>query len=342
MRITLKTIAEETGYSITTVSRALAGYDDVAEGTRQRILETAERLGYRPNEVARQLQAQRANTVGVIIPTFGPRLFDAFFTEFLIGIGSQAAEHNFDMLVSVHPPGPGELSAYRRMEGGRVDGLVIVRTRQDDPRIQYLRALKRPLPFVVFGRTDGSNDFPHIDVDGEHGMRLIVQHLVDLGHQRIGYVAPPVDLNFTRHRREGYRKTLAANGLPYDDSLLIHGDLTQQSGAQGAKTLLDLDAPPTAILGGNDAMAFGVMRAVHERGLRVGVDVAVGGFDDVPDAEYANPPLTTVRQPIHEIGGRLCDMLIRIVKGEQLDEPQVLLKPELIVRESSGEGVRQA
>jgi LacI family transcriptional regulator len=333
MHVTLKTIAQQTGYSITTISRALTGHDDVAKDTRQLILETAERLGYRPNELARQLRFQRANTIGLIIPTFGPRFSDPFFSEFLAGVGDQAAEHKFDLLVSTQAPGPGELSAYHRMEGGRVDGLTIVRTRYRDPRISYLRETK--IPFVAFGRSNEEN-FPYVDVDGELGMRLLVQHFIDLGHRRIGYIAPPLALNFSRHRLAGYRAALEANGLPHDQALIVPGDLTQRSGAEGTDALLQLDPPPTAILAGNDTMAFGVMSVIRRRGLEVGTDVAVGGFDDVPDAEYSNPPLTTVRQPIYEIGRCVCEMLLQIIRGEAPAEDHVLFKPELAVRESSG------
>jgi LacI family transcriptional regulator len=338
MRVTLKTIAKETGYSITTVSRALAGYDDVAAETCRYILETAERLGYRPHEVARQLQAQRSNTVGIIIPTFGTRFADPFFSELLAGIAMRAAEHRFDLLVSIQPPDSGELDAYKRMENGRVDGLIVVRTRQDDPRIQHLRSIRPPLPFASFGRSGDDDDFPYVDVDGEHGVYMLTQHLIDLGHRRIGYVAPPMALNFTRHRLRGYRRALDANQLPYDEALVTHGELTQQDGARGANILLGLDQPPTAIIGGNDTMAAGVMRAVHERGLRVGEDIAVGGFDDLPEAEYANPPLTTVHQSVYEIGSQVCDMLIRILKKETLTQSQILIRPSLVIRESSGSG----
>lgn len=333
MAVTLKTIAQETGYSITTISRALAGYDDVAEDTRKLIMETAERLGYRPNEAARQLRFQRANTIGLVIPTFGPRFADAFFSEFLAGIGNQASEHLYDLLVSTQAPGPDELNAYRRMEGGRVDGLLVLRTRQQDSRIDYL--LAHDIPFVAFGRSNGKQ-FPYVDVDGKAGMQMLVQHFVDLGHTRIGYVAPPLELNFAQHRIAGYRAGLETNGLPYDSSLIVPGDMTQQGGAAGARSLLALPQPPTAILAGNDTMAFGVMRTIHEHGMKVGRDVAVAGFDDVPDAEYSHPSLTTVHQPIYEIGCRVCDMLIRILQGQTLAEDQVIISPELVIRESSG------
>jgi LacI family transcriptional regulator len=333
MQVTLKTIAQKTGFSITTVSRALGGYDDVAESTRQLILETAQALGYRPNAAAQRLKGLRANTIGLIIPTFGPRFSDPFFSEFLAGIGNQSAERQFDLLVGTQAPGPGEIDSYRRMESGRVDGLIVVRTRQNDVRIRHLQAIG--MPFVAFGRCNEAQDFPYVDVDGEVGMQKMVQHLVDLGHRRIGYVAPPPDLTFSQHRIAGYAAALKANDISYDAELVIHGDLTQQSGAAGAVYLLGISPPPTAILAGNDTMALGVMSTVRKRGLVIGRDIAVGGFDDVPDAEYAHPPLTTLRQPIYDIGRQTCDMLINIIQDIPLSETQVVLDPELIIRKST-------
>ncbi len=334
MRVTLKTIAQKTGYSVTTVSRALAGYDDVAEDTRRLILATAKQLEYRPNDAARRLRFQRADTIGLIIPTFGPRFSDPFFIELLTGIGDQAAAHHFGLLVSIQAPGPGEIEAYRRMEGGRVDGLIVVRTRQHDPRIRYLCQTKTP--FVAFGRSNGRADFPYVDVGGEQGMREMVQHLIDQGHRRIGYVAPPLDLNFSRHRIAGYRAALEANGLPYTASFIIPGDMTRHGGTKSARRLLDITPPLTAILAGNDLMAFGVIQAARARGLTVGSDLAVGGFDDIPGAEYSHPPLTTIRQPVYQIGLQVCDMLIKVVRGEPLQQQHILLKPELIIRASTG------
>ncbi|MBN1285409.1 MAG: LacI family DNA-binding transcriptional regulator [Anaerolineae bacterium] len=334
MPVTLKTIAQKTGFSITTVSRALGGYDDVAESTRQLILETAQALGYQPNAAAQRLKRLRANTIGLIIPTFGPRFSDPFFSELLAGIGNQSAERQFDLLVGTQAPGPNEIDAYRRMESGRVDGLIVVRTRQNDVRIYHLQ--ETGMPFVAFGRCDEAQDFPYVDVDGEVGMQKMVQHLVDLGHRRIGYIAPPPELNFSQHRIAGYATALKMNGIPYDAALVIYGDLTQQSGAAGAVYLLGIDPPLTAILAGNDTMALGAMSTVRERGFVVGKDIAVGGFDDVPDAEYAHPPLTTLRQPIYDIGRQTCDMLINIIQGIPLSEIQVLLEPELIIRKSTG------
>jgi LacI family transcriptional regulator len=334
--VTLKDIAQRVGVSVTTVSRALGGYEDVAEETREKVLRAAEELGYYPSATARQLQKRRTDTIGFVIPTFGPRFSDPYFSELLAGIGNEAARHHFDLLVSTRSPdSPGEEEAYRRLvDGRRVDGVLAVRTRVEDPRLWYL--IQRGFPFVAFGRSHADDDFPYLDVDGQKGMHDAIQHLIDLGHESIAYVSAPLDLTFATHRLAGYRQALEESGLVYDEELVAVGNLTEEDGYQAAHRLLSLPDPLTAISVANDLMALGAMRAVHECGLRVGQDVAITGFDDIPLAAHAHPPLTTVRQPIYDIGRRICRMLIQVIRGESLAEPHILLEPTLVIRESSG------
>ena len=335
MSVTLKDVARKVGYSITTVSRALTGYDDVAESTRQLILETATEMGYHPNIAARRLRKQRTDTLGFIIPTHGPRFSDPYFSELLAGIGNKAAEQEFDLLVSTRAPGDEELKVYERMvRERRVDGLLVVRTRHHDQRIAYL--LEQDFPFVAFGRSDLEVDFPYLDVNGKAGLRQLTQHLIDLGHRRVAYVSAPLNLMFASHRLEGYKEALAANGVPFDKALVTVGELTERSGYKVGRDFLTRDERPTAIIACNDLMALGVASAAQRLGLTVGRDVAVAGFDDVSLAEHAHPSLTTVRQPIYEIGQRICEMLIHLLQGETLEERHVILEPELVVRESCG------
>jgi DNA-binding LacI/PurR family transcriptional regulator len=334
MPVTLRDIARETGYSVTTVSRALNDYDDVSAATKQLIRDAAQRLGYHPNVTAQHLQRRRTDTLGFIIPTAGPRFSDPFFIEFLTGIGNEASTHGYDLLVSTRSPGPEEIDAYRRFVGGkRVDGLIIVRTRRQDPRIAYL--LERHFPFVAFGRTDGDGEFPFVDEDGRAGIAQATQHLIDHGHRRIAFIAAAEHLMFARERLAGYVETMRENGVQVDEGLIVEGDLSQRSGRQVAEYLLNLPKPPTAIMANNDLMALGAMAAIQAHGLVVGRDIAVTGFDDIPLAEHSHPPLTTVRQPIYQIGKMVSRMLIRTIRGEPLEDRHVILKPTLIIRASS-------
>lgn len=332
-RVTLKTIAEKTGYSITTVSRALAGYNDVSPSTREKIRSIAEELGYYPNITARQLQKQRMDTVGIILPTHGPRFADPYFSEILAGIGDELARHGQDLLVSTRPPGPDEIAAYQRMvQGNRVDGLIVVRTRQQDERIQYLA--QTSMPFVVFGRTDLDAGFPYIDEDGRGGIYRLMQHLIELGHAQIGYISAPLDLMFAHFRMQGYRQALEDFGLPYVEQLVSYGDLTRRGGGRAAAQLLGGRPKPTAIIAANDLMALGAVRVAQDTGLEIGSDLSIAGFDDIPPAEIFS--LTTLRQPIYEIGQKLSWMLWNLIQSKTLDLPTMLLEPELVVRASTG------
>jgi LacI family transcriptional regulator len=333
---TLKDIAEKSGFSLTTVSRALGGFDDVAESTRAYIQEVADELGYVPNLTARRLKQQRTGTLGFISPTVDPRLTDPFFTELIAGFGNQAARAEYDLLVSTHAPGSkSETQAYlRAARGGWVDGLLVVRTREQDPRIALL--LEHDFPFVAFGRTAGADAFSYVDEDSQAGIDRLVRHFIELGHDHIAFIAPPLGLMFGRHRREAFFRTMLAAGLTVEPRWVVSGDLTRRSGRRAAERLLAQHPRPTAIIGGNDLMAIGAMQAIKAAGLRVGRDVAVGGFDDIPLAAHTAPPLTTLRQPIYEIAYRMAEMLIDHLTNPPDELRQEILEPELVIRASSG------
>jgi LacI family transcriptional regulator len=312
----------------------LNDYEDVSPETKAKVKRVAEELGYTPNIIAQRLQKQRTDTLGFIMPTYGPRFSDPFFSEFLAGIGNQAAQHGFDLLVSTRPPGEEEMKAYHKhIRSPRVDGFIVVRTRKQDSRIDFLR--KKEIPFVAFGRTDDQCDYVFVDEDGEHGMRLIAHHLADLGHERIAFIAAPDHFMFAHHRKKGFREGLAERGLSLDESLIATGNMTQRGGYKQAERLLDLPTLPTAIAACNDLMALGAISAAQKAGLDVGKDIAITGFDNIPLAQYCHPPLTTVHQPIYQIGVMVTEMLIKRIRKESLEEKHVILKPELIARESS-------
>ncbi|MDF1520178.1 MAG: LacI family DNA-binding transcriptional regulator [Brevefilum sp.] len=335
MSVSIKDIAKRVNRSITTVSRALNDYDDVSPETKQLILKTAKEMGYSPNTFAQRLQKQQSDTIGLILPTFSPRFSDPYFSELLAGIGNKAADLGFDLLVSTRSPGFEENKAYEKMvEGGRVDGFIVVRTRNQDTRIEYL--LSKNFPFVAFGRTDDCNRFSYVDEDGYYGMQLVAEHLVGLNHDVIGCITPKPDLAFTEKRIAGLRDGLEKYNIKLDPAYIKAGDLTQRSGYELGAELLDLSETPTAIVACNDLMAFGVMSAVQERGLVVGKDVSVTGFDDIPMSEYSHPPLTTVHQPVYQIGSMVCEMLVKIIRDELSEHQQILLKPSLIERQSTG------
>jgi len=332
---TIKDIAEKVGRSITTVSRALADYDDVSPRTRELVRRVANEMGYIPNFTAQHLQKQQSDILGLILPTYSPRFSDPFFSEFIAGIGNKASFFDYDILVLTRAPGESELQAYKKkVQSRQVDGFIIVRTRQQDPRIDYLR--EAGFPFVSFGRTQEPVNFPFVDEDSEFGMRLVINHLYELGHTQIGCIYPPKELNFTTHRLAGVRTRMKELGLKVREEWMIQGDLTQESGYDVTNKLLDMPQKPTAIVCCNDLMAFGAMSAIQNSGLIVGKDISVTGFDNIPMAQHSHPSLTTLTQPIYQIGSLVCEMLIKIIRKEPVEESQRILKPELIVRKSTG------
>jgi LacI family transcriptional regulator len=341
MAVTLKDIARRVGKSVTTVSRALHDFDDVSPETKEIVRQAAAEMGYTPSSFAQRLQKQKSETIGLILPTYGPRFSDPFFSEFLAGVGNKAAEEGLDVLVSTRPPGQDEMQAYHSIvQGRRVDGFIVVRTRRQDPRIEYL--CERKFPFAAFGRVEGTCDFPFVDENSAYGMQLVVNHLVSLGHRRIAFIAAPDDLMFAHHRMKGFREGLQRQGVPLDESLILIGDLTQRSGYSQGKALFSLPNPPTAVVACNDLMAIGAMSAAYKKGLVVGKDVAITGFDDIPLSEHSHPPLTTVHQPIYKIGQMVCERLIQHIQGICVAQEHTILTPSLVVRQSCGSNLQNA
>jgi LacI family transcriptional regulator len=336
MAVTIRDVARRLKLSITTVSRALDGYPDVAAATRHRVDLVAKEMGYVPNHVARQLRRRRTDILGFVLPATAGHFSDAFFSEFIAGLGEGATAHGFELLVSTaQPDTDAERQLYTRWVQSRlVDGVVLNRMRLHDWRVAYLS--HEGIPFVAHGRTRLNVDFPFIDMDSRTGIALLVEHLVGRGYRRIGYIGAPPGTTLQADRSAGYRDGLRAAGLPFDTCLRVRGDLTHRGGYEGARRLLELPELPTAIIGANDLTAIGAMRAIHERGLAVGRDIAVAGYDGTEDAAHAQPPLTTLKQPIFDTAKRLADLLIARLTGQRLEQWHFIMKPELIIRASTG------
>ena len=335
MPFTIRDLAKILNLSITTVSRALDGYSDVSEKTRERVMRAAQEMGYSPSSAARQLRRRRSDAIGYILPTSSPRFSDPFYATFLAGLCDEAAAHQIDLIVSSSPPDSNlEKAMYKRwFQSLRVDGMVLNRIRLQDWRINYLSENK--VPFVTLGRLPSNQGYPFILVNERGGFERLVTHLVQKGHKRLAYIGASPNLMIQVERFAGYKMGLELSGLSYDGKLVLRGNLTEEGGYSAAQKLLALPDPPTAILGCNDSTAIGILKAAQELGLQVGKDLAVTGYDGIQETAYTNPPLTTLRQPTYEIARRLAGMLISLTNGNDLIEPQVVIEPDLILRESS-------
>jgi LacI family transcriptional regulator len=332
---TIRDVAKRLNLSITTVSRALDGYSDVSEKTRQLVIKTAQEMGYAPNRAARQLRRRRSDTIGYILPTQAPQFSDPFFSEFVAGLGDEATSHDYDLLVSTAPAdSEQEYHIYRRwVQERKVDGVVLNRMRKYDWRVQFLSSVE--LPFVSLEHSLDDAEQIYMEVDGLSGFKMLMSHLTSKGHRRIAYIGGPADLKIQADRFAGYLQGLNAAGIPLDPQLVVEGDTFREGGYLAAQRLFKLDSQPDAIACINDLTAIGVLHAAHEQKLVVGKDLAVAGFDGIPDSRHSSPPLTTVNQPVYNIARNLIKMLIALIFNQKLIEKHVSITPELIIREST-------
>jgi LacI family transcriptional regulator len=332
--VTLKDIAERVGKSVPTVSRALANFPDISLETRQEIQRVAHEMGYVPNISARNLQKQRTDTISLILPVANYlKISDPFFSEFLSGVVETTTNAGFSLIL-ISSDQDNEKDTYLRLiHNSQVDGFIVMRTRRADERIDLLRS--QNIPFVAFGRTAGDNNFPFVDSDDEFGIRLMVDHLVKLGHTRLGFIAEPTFFTKSYNRMQGYLKGLEAHGLDFDPELLVEANFRQPSGKLSTQKLLSVADAPTAIIASNDLLALGAFSAVQELGLEVGRDISIAGYDDILLAEYTNPPMTTVYQPAHQLGKMLAEMLIKIIHKEAGDGTQHIYTPSIVIRQST-------
>jgi LacI family transcriptional regulator len=331
--VSLLTIARNLGLSVTTVSRGLGGFTDVAATTRKRIEAEAARIGYRPNQNARRLRSGRSEAVGVVLPA-GPGQFDdPFFLRLLSAIGPALQGAGLDLLVATARPGPEEMRAYRHLvEGRRVDGILLARTRRQDERIAYL--LDQAMPFVAHGRSEQARPVAHIDIDGAAACRAATARLIGLGHRRIGLINALETYMFAVHRQAGWHAALRDSGL--EPGPVAHAEPTEENGFRLMLAMLRDAAPPTAVLCATDRLAVGALHAAADAGLRVGRDVSIIGYDNLPMATYTDPPLTTIEQPIERAGARMVEMLLALMAGAEPKNFAELWPARLIPRESDG------
>jgi LacI family transcriptional regulator len=334
--LTLEEIAKLAGVSRSTVSRVINDQPNVRTPVRERVWHVIRETGYQPHAAARSLVTRRTRIVGVIIPEAVTKLFtDPFFPYLLCGITQTCNSQGYHLMLSLFngPAGPEEM--YRRVVGGgHLDGVVVASTRVDDPLIG--RLLDDNLPFVMVGRYPDER-VRYVDIDNVAAARMAVDHLARLGHRRIGTVTGPLKTPSAADRLEGYRQAMETHRLPVDEALIVEGDFTEASGMAAARRLLSL--PVTAIFAASDIMALGALKVIRESDLQVPQDVALVGFDDVPIATALQPALTTVRQPIEQMGSMAADLLLSLLQsppeGRQLAQ-KLILPTKLIVRESCG------
>jgi LacI family repressor for deo operon, udp, cdd, tsx, nupC, and nupG len=324
---TITDVARRLGVSISTVSRALTRPELLRRETRERVIAAVQAMGYRPNLFARGLKRGRSRAILLAVPNLSP-----FFVQIFAGAEEAARERDFEVLLGHGRYGTRREDAFfEQVESGRADGILLC-----TPLLpKAYRSGGRPLPpLIAVLEPPLGRSVPVIRTDDREGAAAATRHLAGLGHRRIGHIAGAKQAPSTARRLDGYRSTLRALRLPAPRDLVQWGDFGMQSGALAMEALLRAPQPPTAVLCANDEMAFGAVRALRSRGLRVPEDLSIVGFDDQDMAAYYNPTLTTVHIPRHEIGYRAATELVELLEGRDIAR-EILLPTRLVVRESA-------
>ena len=336
-KITLKEVAERAGVSYQTVSKVLNRQGQVSRETEQRIMDAVRALGYRPNQIARNMRAKRSFMIGYSWVPTTPNQANHILDQFLSSMVLEAEAAGYHLLPFPYREGDAHVDDYRELiNTGRVDGFVLSSVNYDDPRIAFL--LEQKFPFVAFGRSNPKLDFPYVDIDGADGLCQAVEYLISQSHRKIAVIGWPNDSRVGNERLRGYFDTMRDNGLDVRPEWVERGKGTFEFGREAASRLLVLPdtVRPTAIVAINDTQAIGALHAAREHSFEVGKDISIIGFDDAPMSQYLLPPMTTIRQPIREAGRKCVEILVALMRGESPQVQHALLRPQLIIRASAG------
>lgn len=330
-RPTLESVAMRAGVSRATASRVVNGSSTVAPHIRDAVLRAIADLGYVPNQAARSLVTQRTNSMALVLSESASRVFsdDPFFPTIVQGVSQELDEAGMQLVLMMVNSGPSHDRVEQYALGGHVDGVMFSSMHGADPLPGTLARMG--IPVVVNGRPMGRSPAPYVDVASEGGARMAVRHLLESGRRRIATIAGPQDMVAGIDRLNGYRAELKDSDRR---SIVAVGDFTRDSGTAAMRQLLHDDPTLDAVFVASDLMADGALWTLRQAGRRVPDDVAVIGFDDNKIAQYTEPPLTTIRQPVLDIGRTMARQLLRLAGGETI-EPAVVLPTELVVRESA-------
>jgi LacI family transcriptional regulator, galactose operon repressor len=336
LSLTIEDIASLAQVSRSTVSRVLNHHSGVKPAVRARVQQVISEQNYAPKAAARSLASSRADTIGLLIPRSAAfSLGDPFIARMIQAIfEASAQQHYFAMLAML--TADMEAGFYQRILRSRhFDGVIMFQSDIDDPILPLL--IKDGGPMVLIGRHPYFVNVVSVDVENREGAHAAVGHLVGLGHRRIGLISGDLQMEAAQARRDGYKQALLEAGIAIDPELMVEGFFSDTAAHQAMLKLLDLPERPTAVFSASDGMAVGALRAIRDRGLRVPEDVGLIGYDDLPLAAHTSPPLTSVHQPISDMGAHAVRVLIEQIRG-QSPVTSVRLPARLVVRDSSGGG----
>ena len=323
-------IARRARVSTATVSRTLNQSGAVRPETARKVWRAAAALNYYPNSHARALVSGRSRLLGLIVSD----ITNPFFPELVHSFEGLATAHQYDViLTSTEYKTAYMTNCVRRMLERKVDGVAIMTSEMDMDLIKDLARRGIPLVFLDVGRVGPR--MSHVLIDYANGIRQAVDHVVDLGHKRVGFITGPLDLHSARTRRQAFLDGLRSRGVRPEPKLVREGTHTAEGGQQAMTAILKQPKRPTAVVCSNDWTAIGALHAIHAAGLLVPEDISLVGFDDIPLASYTSPPLTSVRMSAGDVGSTAFDALFRLIGGERLEGDVYQVPTQLVVREST-------
>ncbi|MEU7802380.1 LacI family transcriptional regulator [Micromonospora arborensis] len=338
-RPTLDAVAARAGVGRGTVSRVVNGSPQVSPEARAAVQQAIAELGYVPNRAARALVTQRTDSVALVVSESGERVFtEPFFAAIVRGISSGLLETPMQLWLAMAQSPVERERVEHHLTNQHVDGVLLLSLHDSDPLPTLLE--ERGLPAVLGGRParmlqPGAQPAWFVDVDNVGGARQAVEYLTRQGRRRIATIAGPQDMGVGLARLTGYTEAVKTNGAGVNPDLIVYGDFSEGSGASGMRRLLDACPDLDAVFVASDLMAFGALRTLREAGRRVPEDVAVIGFDDATIALRADPPLTTVFQPVEEMGRQMARLLVARIRGDDIPAAQIVLDTQLVHRASA-------
>ncbi|UQA34119.1 LacI family DNA-binding transcriptional regulator [Streptomyces cavourensis] len=333
-RPTLEEVAARAGVGRGTASRVINGSPRVSEATREAVEAAVAELGYVPNRAARALAGNRTDAIALVVPEPETRFFaEPYFSAIVRGVGAALADTEMQLLLTLAGSDRERRRLAQYLTAHRVDGVLLVAVHADDPLPELLEQLG--MPCVISGARHAAEPLASVDSDNFEGARAAVEHLVSRGRRRVATITGRLEVYGAQRRLDGYRAALATAGLPPDERLIAPADFTEEGGARAMRELLARRPDLDAVFAASDVMAAGARQVLREADRRIPEDVALIGFDDSVVARHMHPPLTSVRQPIEEMGRRMAELLLEEIAGRSGERPTVVLPTELVVRDSS-------
>lgn len=330
---TVKDVAKQAGVSPSTVSRVISNNPRISKATRERVLKEMEILQYHPNAIASSLARSRTRIIGVIMPAReSDALLNPFFPEALRGIVMAASRYNYDVLLSTHSKNKEELDVIKNFIGtGKVDGLILMSSREADPNIKYLK--KTDFPFSVIG-SDAGYSVNHVDNDNVRAAFDLTNHILATGKRNIYFASGPGELSVSKDRLAGYRQALTEAGIPLDDSHIFSGAFDEETGMRIAEEIFRCQDKPDAVVATDDVIAFGLSRTMINFGYKIPEDIAIGSFNNSVLSRYSDAQLTTIDIHSFDLGQRCIEQLMEAIE-DGLRDGSAIISHELIKRKST-------